>query len=1007
MRSILSILRAASLLLIFTLSHAVASDLVSAPDPSFSPPVSGGGDSFLSGMSPDGRYVLFASSANNLVKRTNGLPYLAPRAFAVNAFLHDRQLGTTTLLSADPGEISEASADAVPIAVSTNGQYVLFESRATNLVAGTDNNGVTMNVYVRDVISKTTSLVTVATNGARANGSSTASMMTPDGRYVLFSSGASNLTSDDTNLIVDVFVRDMQLGITKLVSVGAKGTNWTISPYFNWGRAQESDSAVITPDGRYVCFMSTATNLVPGLTNFGEIYVRDLLSNSTVCVSSNAFQYTPRNPVCFDNEISDDGQFVTYQVITNNTVGHSLVLRHHMQTGTDDLVASNCGWPGNYVNATQLHSTPDGRFVAFVGITNSGDGIFVWDAQSGSTVLASVALDGTAPTNANCDFPLLSSDGRFVAFVCDATNLTGTTVGVGYHVYRRDLQAGTTELMDVGTNGYAPGRKLAVGDCAMSADGGLVAFDSSDADLTPNDSNGASDVFVRDLAAGSTELVSQHDSGMPSQTRLRGYVGSSSSLTADGRYIAFAASGAGILSNYTNDHREIIIRDLLTGSNILVSVDQGGFGDANGDSIDPAISADGHFIAFASNATNLFNGDTNKDSDVFVRDLQLSTTKLVSFNTNSTGSSGGASVSPIISANGRYILFFNNTTMKLRDQMVGTNYVVSAITPRLAAIAPSGRYIAYVQIGGALLIWDTQTNRTIYTNNLLGPVLSMNISSNGQWVAYANTSKIGLVDWNSNSNLTVATYGNDALPGLKFSADGNSFVYATGKSNSVDDLNGVADVYVYDIPSGTNALVSRGFYSGKSANGRSESPDISADGRFIVYVSAASDIVPFDNNNRKDVFLYDRQSGTTTLLSASSQLQNSANLDSRAPAFSGDGQTIVFRSWASDVVTNDYDLDDDFFLVKILSSSGATNPPPVLIGQILFNPSSGAGFGQTIPQLTWATAPGFSYQVQYKTNLTDEAWLPVNGSVAIQNGVGYINDLSADSDHRFYRIVAH
>jgi hypothetical protein len=182
MRAIVSVLWGASLLLIFTAFRVPAADLASVPNASFSLSVSGGGDSFLSGMSPDGRYILFASSAQNLVKRSNGLPYLTPSAFAVNAFLHDRQLGTTTLLSADPGEISEASADAVPIAVSTNGQYVLFESRATNLVAGTDNNGVTMNVYVRDVISKTTSLVTVATNGAGANGSSTASMMTPDGR---------------------------------------------------------------------------------------------------------------------------------------------------------------------------------------------------------------------------------------------------------------------------------------------------------------------------------------------------------------------------------------------------------------------------------------------------------------------------------------------------------------------------------------------------------------------------------------------------------------------------------------------------------------------------------------------------------------------------------------------------------------------------------------------------------------------------------------------------------
>jgi hypothetical protein len=87
-----------------------AADLVSIPDDSFSPPVSAGGDSFLSGMSSDGRYVLFASSAKNLVKRTNGLSYSVPQPIAANAFVHDRQLGTTTLISADSGEVSHGSA---------------------------------------------------------------------------------------------------------------------------------------------------------------------------------------------------------------------------------------------------------------------------------------------------------------------------------------------------------------------------------------------------------------------------------------------------------------------------------------------------------------------------------------------------------------------------------------------------------------------------------------------------------------------------------------------------------------------------------------------------------------------------------------------------------------------------------------------------------------------------------------------------------------------------------
>jgi Tol biopolymer transport system component len=540
----------------------------------------------------------------------------------------------------------------------------------------------------------------------------------------------------------------------------------------------------------------------------------------------------------------------------------------------------------------------------------------------------------------------------------------------------------------------------------MSADGRFLAFDSSDADLVANDSNDASDVFVRDLTMESTELESQHAAGISSQTSLRGYVGSGSSMTADGRYIAFAASGVGLLKNYTNNSREIIIRDLLTASNFLVSVDQGGLGDANGDSIDPMISADGHFIAFASNATNLVSNDTNIDSDIFVRDLQLSSTALASLNTDNTGSSGGASFSPSISADGRYILFFNKVGTILRDQTAATNYVLLAANAKFATMTPGGRYIAYVKSPTTLYVWDTQLNGNVFTNTISASISSMNICSNGQWIAYADSTGIRLIDRLSNSNRTVCVYYAAIHTGLKFSADGNSLVYATSSINSVDDTNVYADVYVYDIPAGTNGLVSRSFYSGKSANGPSDAPDISGDGRYIVFESTASDIVPNDHNNRKDIFLYDRQSEMTTLLSASGLVSDSANLDSMVPLFTGDRQTIVFHSWATDIITNDFDQRDDLFILKIASTnqlSNGTNPPPVFAGELVFAPS---GFGSS-PKINWSASSGLNYQVQYKDELTDPAWQPVNGNVTVEGTVGSIIDHSSNPDHRFYRILAY
>jgi Tol biopolymer transport system component len=217
-------------------------------------------------------------------------------------------------------------------------------------------------------------------------------------------------------------------------------------------------------------------------------------------------------------------------------------------------------------------------------------------------------------------------------------------------------------------------------------------------------------------------------------------------------------------------------------------------------------------------------------------------------------------------------------------------------------------------------------------------------------------------------------------------------------------------VYVYDVLTRSNSLVSRSFITGQAASGHSDFPDISADGRYIVYQSEATDIAPQDNNGRaKDIFLYDRLSSSTMLLSASAYGTGTGDFESQSPSFTGDGQTIAFQSWASDLTVNDFNQGSDLFLYKILNLSNSTNPPPVLTGQILFSPGtgSGSGTGQSTPQLRWVAAPGFGYQVQYKTNLTDDTWLPVSGGVVIQNGVGYVNDLTADPDHRFYRVVAY
>ena len=649
-------------LLCATVLHAA--QLVTVPDPSLHAAAGGNGDSALTLISPDGRFVLFASSADNLSSANTNAPLPSMAVAQLNVFLRDRSNAVTALVSVNLTGTGGGNYDSFPAGISTNGRYVLMETSASNLVAGDTNNA--SDVLVRDLQAGTNILVSAATNGLPGNGASSNAVMTPDGRYVAFVSAASNLVAGDTNGIPDVFVRDLVTGTTVLASVGAQSAK---------GR---SEAPQITPDGRYVAFFSTATNLVPGVPDVGgDVYVRDLAGNTTVWASSYArtalqsFQ-NATNAVSFGHVISSDGEFVAYEVCSSLIPANwfivaplppptnGIVLRYSLETGLTDIVCTNAAIVSGAPEDVQtLAMTPDGRFIAFTANPNSSPGttacIYVWDALSNSTTLVSGDLTGAVPTNDMSIWPAITPDGRFVAFQSTATNLVTDSLMGDFHVYVRDLQAGITQLVDADTNGLGSGvTGLTVPQ--ITDDGRFVAFEADDGSLVPNDSNRLPDVFVRDLVAGTTDLISKQDPALPCQTPDGPSTLASLSVSSEGSRVAFTSAADDLVLNDTNGYPDVFVRDLPFDNTLLVSVDVSGTTLGNGPSREPTISANGRFVAFSSSASNLVAGDTNNSSDVFVRDLLTGTTTLVSVNLS--GFSGnGASYSPIITSDGGAVLF--------------------------------------------------------------------------------------------------------------------------------------------------------------------------------------------------------------------------------------------------------------------------------------------------------------------------------------------------------------
>ncbi|HWF19240.1 MAG TPA: hypothetical protein VG754_08230, partial [Verrucomicrobiae bacterium] len=555
-------------------------------------PSAGAGDSWSPVVSQDGRYVLFASSANNLTLTSSNSSFVPVFPAVDNVFLRDRTNGTTMLVSVNlAGTGGGSGGDSFPVDISTNGQYVLFESSATNLVPGVNNHF--NNVFIRDVVNGLTSLVTVNTNGMSGNGASHSSAMTSDGRYVAFVSAASDLVPGDSNKIEDVFVRDMQLGNTVLASPGAMGT----APY-------GSDWPAITPDGHYVVFYSTATNLVPGITNRSEIYIRDLVAGTTTLASAFSHTVLPSvfnitNGVSFNHVVSADGQYVAYQAGKSASNGApGIILRYNAFTGFTDTIATNAaaGRLGAETNYHSLDMSADGRFVCFVtnlSTSGSNSAINVWDAQSNTFTLVSGNLTSNAvPTNTLCDWPVMDSTGQYIAFLSSATGLTSNSVSAGYHLYFRDIQPGVTQLLDVDTNGVGS-ISNSLTFPRMSKNAHVAAWEAPDGSLVAGDNNQAYDVFARDIVNQDTELISIRRNELPCLTPGGRCLMLSSSVSTNARYIAYSCDANNLTMGVTNGFFNVYARDLLTDANALVSVDRNGVLPGNGLSVDATISADG------------------------------------------------------------------------------------------------------------------------------------------------------------------------------------------------------------------------------------------------------------------------------------------------------------------------------------------------------------------------------------------------------------------------------
>lgn len=407
--------------------------------------------------------------------------------------------GVTELVSIGPGN-AQPDGDSANPSISAGGRFVAFQSDATNLVPG-DTNG-KYDIFVRDMTTGDTERVSVASDGAEANGSSTVPSISADGRYVAFRTAATNLGTG-IYAVQGIFVHDRETGSTEMVSVDSNG-----NPLIGSGGYVASPA--ISADGSSVAFVLHVQ--FSELEAWNQVYVHDRDTGVTENASV-ASDGTHANGDAEEPSLSGDGRYVAFQSYASNLV------------------------PGD-TNARN-------------GIGINWD-VFVHDRETGETERVSVTSDGRQSEQGTSREPSISTDGRYVAFQSSARLVPGNsgpweearglTASPLEDVYVHDRETGATERVSVkshGAEGYSEASSRTGGGAnsrapSISADGRYVAF-WSNAHLVSGDTNPYPDVFVHDRAAGATERVSVGSDGKEVVGPSFGEI----SISGDGRRVAF------------------------------------------------------------------------------------------------------------------------------------------------------------------------------------------------------------------------------------------------------------------------------------------------------------------------------------------------------------------------------------------------------------------------------------------------------------------------------------
>lgn len=892
-------------------------------------------------MSDYGLYIAYVSAATTLI------PGGTDANNTTDVFLYHFS-GRVTLVSRSTGSpTTTANGVSDQPVVSGDGNYVAFRSLATNLVPGQSDTNGARDIFLYDRAAGTITLVSRSAASAATAGDrgSTDPVISGDGRYVAFTSDAHDLVpglGGPLGNYHNVFLYDRVTGATTLVSHASTAAT-TVGNNSSWAPA-------ISSDGRWIAYLSASTNLMAGQTGFSgpQVFLYDRATGANVLVSHDAGSATTAGS--WDSaapRISRDGGWIAYASAATNLVAgfvsgipisfpsDTQVYLYERATGTNTLVshsAASATTSGNGVSdAPEVGSGSSGVWVAFrsyardlmPGQTDVGldPDVFLFRKETGFVLIVSHAWSSPTTAGGGCEELAMSEDGRWTvyssrALATDLSGSPGDANGHGLDLFLFDWSTGQTWLISSSTDLSGTGNGVSYAP-VISAYGTEIAYTSLASDLDGIDANGFSDVFLY-LTNEGNRLVSRRAPDLPSATAGgRSYP---TSVSSDGRWVAFYSNAINLAPGQVdgNNDLDVFLHDRATGATILVSRSAGSATrTGNSASYGPVVSDDGRWVAFLSSANDLVAGqvDAYFDSDVFLFDRLTGTTSLVSHSASSTTTAGNGSCEA---------LAFTRDGARIAFQCRATDLVAGQVD----ANGPSGYDVfVYDRATGTNSLASHASGSATMTGN--GESSAPAFSADGSRLGFLSratdlvpgqadaslTSDLFLQDLAGGGTIlvsrahgaTAATAGNGsgAVESFALSADGRWIAFTSDSTNLVAgqaDSLGTNDLFLFDRISGAATLLSHPAGSPTQASGGTFDPSISADGRWIAFSSIAQDLIAgqTDANGSSDVFLHDRSTGTTVLVShaaGSPAMAGGTAGFSSVRGISADGSLVVFDSY--------------------------------------------------------------------------------------------------------------